>query len=276
MSVIDSETRKTMIRNTFDTVCEGYDSPALRFFHNAAAHLPEMFSLSGDESILDVATGTGTPALALAPRVPRGRITAVDFSAGMLSQGRDKAGKLGIGNIEFLDMDMTDLRVPDGSFDAANCSFGVFFTEDMVATVRHIVSKLKAGATMVTCHFREGSMVPLNQLFLDRVQAYGVDVPPIGWRRVGSEQANRELFAAAGLDQVRVEHRSVGYFLDHPERWWDVVWWAGYRGLLDNFDSATLQRFKTEHLAEVTATAEAEGIPMPVDVMYTVGVKPMQ
>ncbi len=271
---MDSEQRKIHIRNTFDTVCAGYDSPALRFFNNAAALLPGKFNLRGNETLLDVASGTGTPALALAPHVPRGGVTAVDFSTGMLSRGRAKARQRNINNIQFLAMDMTAMAVPDQWFDGANCSFGVFFTEDMVATVKHIASKIKPGGKLVTCHFHEGSMSPLNDLFLERVQAYGVTVPPISWKRVCTEQANRDLYTAAGLTQVTTQRHDVGYRFNDATQWWDCVWWAGYRGLIAGLDAVTLERFKAEHLAEVATTADADGIPMNVQVVITVGTVP--
>jgi len=267
---MEQEKLKQQIRQTFDTICEGYDCPSLRFFNNAAAHLPAVFDLRGDERLLDVATGTGTPALALAAHLPRGAITAVDFSGGMLAQAQKKAEAAGAENITFTEMDMTALQLEEGSFDGANCSFGLFFIQEMAQTLAHIAGKVRPGGTLVTTHFLEGSFDPLAGCFLQRLERdYGVEIPPIGWQRVGTEQLNRELHQAAGLRDIRVERHQVGYPFAHAEQWWDVVWNAGYRGLLAGLDTAQLERFRREHLEEIAALDEGEGIPLNIEVAIT-------
>ena len=88
---MDEQQRKQQIKNTFNTVSEGYDNQALRFFMNSAHQLPAIFGFKGNEHILDVATGTGIAALELARAVPQGKVTGIDFSEGMLTQARSKA-----------------------------------------------------------------------------------------------------------------------------------------------------------------------------------------
>jgi ubiquinone/menaquinone biosynthesis C-methylase UbiE len=98
---MDEQQLKTMLIETFNTVSEGYDDRALRFFPESAKNMAALLHLRGDEHVLDVACGTGNAALAIAPLLPRGRVTAVDFSAGMLAQARRKAETLKLANIEF-------------------------------------------------------------------------------------------------------------------------------------------------------------------------------
>jgi len=267
---MEQEERKQHIRQTFDTICKGYDCPSLRFFSNAAAKLPETFNLRGDERILDVASGTGIPAMALAVHLPQGSVTAVDFSTGMLAQAEEKARAAGLENITFAEMDMTALELEDNSFDAANCSFGLFFIQDMEQTLAHIAGKVRPGGAIVTTHFINGSFEPLSELFTERLQKdYGVDVPPIGWQRLGTSELNRELNEAAGLSDITVEAHQVGYTFDSAEQWWEVVWNAGYRGLLSGLDEAQLEQFRRDHLEEIAALDKGEGIPLNIEVAIT-------
>ncbi len=68
--------------------------------------------------VLDMATGTGRAALALAKR--GALVTGVDASREMLSVARARAADAGL-SIEFAEGDAHALAFPDGSFDAAVC-----------------------------------------------------------------------------------------------------------------------------------------------------------
>ena len=113
---------------------------ALRFFPVSAYHLASLLKLKGDEHVLDVACGTGHAAIEIARRLPRGRVTATDFSPGMLEQARRKAAAGHVRNIEFLERDMTALGFSAGSFDIAVCAFGIFFVLDMETQLAHIAA----------------------------------------------------------------------------------------------------------------------------------------
>ncbi|MDY0036608.1 MAG: class I SAM-dependent methyltransferase [Zoogloea oleivorans] len=273
---MNEQERKQHIKATFDAVAARYDCDALRFFEHAAALLPEVFDFEGGESVLDVAAGTGIPALAMAPHLPRGTVTAVDLSEGMLAQAAAKCHASGLGNVVFQQMDMTAMAFQDAAFDAANCSFGVFFVEEMAGTLRHIAAKVRPGGKVVTTHFRAGSFGPLAELFLRRVDAYGLPAPPPGWLRVASEEQNIELFEAAGLAQPQVASHDVGYLLDDAAHWWEVIWNAGFCGLIAPLDENRLARFRQEHLAEVSELMTADGLPLDIGVLITKGVKPRQ
>ncbi len=76
--------------------------------------------------VLDVASGLGEPAVAAARRAgPEGAVLATDLSPEMLGYGRKRAEKLGLDNIEFRQMDAQALELPEASFDAVLCRWGV-------------------------------------------------------------------------------------------------------------------------------------------------------
>ena len=270
---MDDEQKRAMLKTMFDTVAGGYDSAALRFFPESARHLAGCLRLRGDEQVLDVATGTGHAAFALAPRLPRGRVTAVDFSTGMLEQARRKAASLGVRNIEFLERDMQALGLPAGTFDAAVCSFGIFFVEDMAGQLGHIASMVRPGGQVAVTSFQEGYFDPLKQLMVKRLVNRGVVMPPPTWKAVATEEGCRELFGAAGMRDVRVERKNVGYYLGSADDWWEVIWNAGFRRLVNQLSPADQAAFKEEHLAEVAALGRSKGILLDVGVLFTSGIK---
>lgn len=271
---MDELKRKQQLKETFDTVSGGYDGKALRFFPASAGHLASFLALSGDEHVLDVATGTGHAALAVAACLPHGRATGVDFSPGMLDQARSKAAALNIRNVEFLEGDMQNLIFPAGSFDAAVCAFGIFFVDDMIAQLARIAEVVRPRGRVAITGFQENLFGPLASLFFDHVGRYGVQPPTHTWKRIATEAGCRELFEKAGLADVQVERKNVGYFLDSAEEWWDIVWNAGFRRMVVQIRSSEQERFRREHLQEVAALRTKDGIWLDVGVMFAMGTKP--
>lgn len=270
---MNAEQGKTILKDTFNAVAEVYDDPALRFFPASARHLADLLPLRGDERVLDVATGTGHAALELAARLPRGRVTGVDFSAGMLEQARKKAAARGTKNVDFAEMDMQDLRFDAASFDVATCAFGIFFVEDMESALAHMASKVKPGGTVAICNFQKDYFFPLRDLLVQRLASHNIPLPPPTWERIATEAGCRQFFEKAGLRDVQVEPKNMGYFLADENEWWDVVWNAGFRRLVSQLPPADLARFRKEHLQEVAALKTREGLWLDIGVLFTVGTK---
>jgi ubiquinone/menaquinone biosynthesis C-methylase UbiE len=270
---MEDEGRIEFIRNVFNTVCEQYGTGSLRFFENAASHLPDMVSLRGDEHVLDIATGTGLASTLFAELLPEGQVTAIDISEGMLEKAQQRADSFGLTNINFQQMDMTSMQLPEEHFDIINASFAVFFVEDMENLVQHVASRLKPGGHFITTHFASGSMAPMQDLILHRLQLYGVDVPEISWAQLDNEASNRELYEASGFKHIRHKRNQVGYLFSDANDWWDVVWWAGYRGFVNQVPGHLAEQFKQEHLDEINDLANEEGIFFNVEVIHTIGEK---
>lgn len=271
---MDQQKMKEVLKETFNTVSKGYDGDSLRFFPRSAENMADLLALKGGEQVLDVACGTGHMSLALAKRLPTGRVTAVDFSAGMLAQARAKAAARGLGNIDFREGDMQSLGFSNRPFDAAVCAFGIFFVMDMEIQLSHIAAQVRHGGMVMISNFQESYFHPLKDLFIERLLAYGVQNPPQAWKRISHEDGCRQLFRAAGLHSITVEKKNVGYHLASPEEWWDIVWNAGFRRLVAQLPEQEQQRFKTEHLAEIEALRTDKGIWLDVGVLYTSGRNP--
>jgi ubiquinone/menaquinone biosynthesis C-methylase UbiE len=263
---------KTVIKETFNTVSGSYDNKALRFFPASAEHLASLLPLRGDESVLDIATGTGHAALALAGRLPRGRVTGVDFSSGMLDRARKKAVEMNVRNVEFLEMDMQSLEFGTDRFDAATCAFGIFFVEDMEAQLSRIASTVKPGGTVAICNFREDYFFPQRDLMIKRLAGdHDIPLPPQPWKRIATEAGCKALFEKAGIRNVRVEQKNMGYYLADEKEWWDVIWNAGFRRMMSQLGPPDLERFRRDHLNEVAALKTQDGIWLDINVLFTIG-----
>lgn len=268
-----SQDHKATFKKTFDTVAPGYDNPAMRFFTDSVPHLVKKLNLKGDENILDVATGTGNAALELARHLPYGQVRGIDFSTGMLAKAEKKKTALGINNVLFIEMDMGSIQFPDNYFDIAVCNFSIFFADDMVGQLGHMANKVKPKGKVVTTTFYQNLFSPQVELFLNRIEKCGVQLPSMTWKRANTQEKCRTLFQEAGLLNIATYQKDAGYYLPQPEQWWDILWNGGYRGLITQLEDNDLDEFKKAHLTEVAALADKKGLWLEIDALYTIGEK---
>ena len=102
------------------------------------------------QHVVDLASGTGDPALALAAAVvPGGRVTATDLVPGMLAGVADAAGRRGLANVVCQAADAEALPFATGTADRITCRFGVCFLPDPVAALREARRVLRPGGRAV-------------------------------------------------------------------------------------------------------------------------------
>ncbi|HWO57878.1 MAG TPA: class I SAM-dependent methyltransferase [bacterium] len=109
----------------------------------------ELARIKGGQHILDLACGTGEPALAAAGRIDGGRVVALDFVEEMLDFAREKAAARRLTNIEFQRTDAEALRFANDSFDAVTMRFGLMFLPDPLACAQKAYRVLKPGGRFV-------------------------------------------------------------------------------------------------------------------------------
>jgi len=97
--------------------------------------------------VLDLASGTGEPAISLASAVgPSGHVTALDLSAELLETAAERARQRGLTNFSTRKADAHELPFPDQSFDLVTSRFGVMFFQDGVKALGEVRRVLKPGA----------------------------------------------------------------------------------------------------------------------------------
>ncbi|CAN5255716.1 demethylmenaquinone methyltransferase [soil metagenome] len=130
------------------------------------------------ERVLDVAAGTGTSSAALARS--GAEVIALDFSAGMVAEGRRKHKKL-----EFIEGDAEKLPFPDNQFDAVTISFGLRNVSHPKVALAEMYRVLKPGGRLVVCEFSK----PPVAIFRAGYWAYLQYVMPTVVDRVSSNPA---------------------------------------------------------------------------------------
>ena len=106
--------------------------------------------------ILDLASGTGEPAISLATRVgSEGHVTALDLSSDLLQIATERAQQRGLNDFSTQQADAQQLPFADQSFDLVTSRFGVMFFQDCEKAFREVHRVLKPGAR--TCFLAWGS-----------------------------------------------------------------------------------------------------------------------
>jgi ubiquinone/menaquinone biosynthesis C-methylase UbiE len=81
--------------------------------------------------VLDLGTGTGVVALALAERYPEATVVGIDLSPGMIEEARLKLPAELAGRVEFEVGDASALASPDGDFDLVVLSNMIPFADEL-------------------------------------------------------------------------------------------------------------------------------------------------
>ena len=94
------------------------DRPAREREENPRAVI-ESLALAPDTTIADIGAGTGYFTFMLAPKVPRGKVYAVDIQQEMLDRVRGTRAATGVANVETVLGRVDDANLPDNTIDVA-------------------------------------------------------------------------------------------------------------------------------------------------------------
>src|SRR5690348_12801891 len=116
---------------TYAAAADHFDDPALSFWSRFGGETVARIGLRPGDRVLDACCGTGASALPAAHAVgPTGSVLGLDISQPSLDLARAKASAQGLSTVDFRAVDVERTGLPDASFDAVVCVFGVFFLPD--------------------------------------------------------------------------------------------------------------------------------------------------
>jgi SAM-dependent methyltransferase len=214
---IDASEIKRQQRATWDAVSVGWEASMDAFEPFAATVTDRLLSL-GDvrpgQSILDIGTGLGEPALSAARLVgPAGRVLGIDLSPAMVAAARRHSS--GIRNVEYAVADIEMDELPAGPFDVALSRWGLMFAVDHAATFRSVARSLVPGGVLAAAVWGPPVSVPV-MAFSYAVLSQRLHLPPPPPGTPGPfSMADRDALgaelAAAGFVDVVVEETTIPF-----------------------------------------------------------------
>ncbi|HEB80202.1 MAG TPA: methyltransferase domain-containing protein, partial [Rhodospirillales bacterium] len=218
------DTFKSKQRREWDSVSAGWRKwwPVIEEgARPVSERLLSMAGLSEGQSVLDIATGIGEPAVSAARRVgPGGSVVATDMSPGMLTVARERAADLGLENITFEEVDGEEIDFAGRVFDAALCRWGLMFMpapEDALARVR---GHLRPGGAFAAAVWGAPPQVPFLSTPMAVIRDALKFTPPPGAPGLFSlsDPARLDrLFTSAGYADVRIENVQAVFSLPSVE-----------------------------------------------------------
>jgi SAM-dependent methyltransferase len=173
--------------------------------------------------VLDVGSGAGDVAMLVADLVgPSGDVVGVEVAPETIAIAAERAAAAGLANVGYVEGDLRDLHLDEGTFDAVVGRWVLMYQPEPVALLRRLASYLRPGGIVA---FQESDLVNVLRPYPDapvHARLREIMTPPP--ERGGPEQQMGPklygAFIAAGLPAPELQtHMPVGGGPD----------WPGYR-----------------------------------------------
>jgi len=188
---------------TADAIAELQDQRAAE----TAEHIGRLLTLTGEERALDVGTGAGALALALAPLVRE--VVGLDLVPDLLAEARKRATE----NAEFVEGDAEELPFPAGSFDVVCTARTLHHMARPEVVLAEMTRVLRPGGTMLVVD----QLAPVDPLAAIELNRFEVARDP-STTRILADVDLRGIFDSNGLVLRRsesiVEERDLERYLD--------------------------------------------------------------
>ena len=138
---------KERVRSQFGSTAADYVSSPGHRTGRDLQRLVELARCTGHEDTLDIATGGGHTALAIAPHVAR--VVASDLTPEMLAAAREFIESQGIANVSFETADAENLPFADSSFDIVTCRIAPHHFGDVQSFCNEVARVLRPAGRFV-------------------------------------------------------------------------------------------------------------------------------
>jgi SAM-dependent methyltransferase len=261
---------------------EKYRPVIVEMFAPVTQALIEDAAIRKGDSVLDVATGPGEPALTMADLVgPEGMVVGTDVAPEMVEAARREAGRRNFANARF-EVAFTDsLPFPPDTFDAAVSRFGVMFFPSPLDCLREVLRVLKPGGRIAVAVWYLAENNPFDYVVTRVVDRYVQPTAP----KAGATDMFRfakpgdllAVLSSAGATAVseRVLRFSIRAGLS-AEDFWTIrsEMSEKLRTKLAPLFASQREALKRDAIAAIRAYSSENGISIPAEVLIVKGRKP--
>jgi ubiquinone/menaquinone biosynthesis C-methylase UbiE len=252
-----------------------------QMFEPVTQALIEDALIGSGQTVLDVATGPGEPALGIAAVVgPEGKIIGIDPIPEMVAAARRSANQGRFRNTQFDVAFADDLPFPADSFDAVISRFGVMFVPSPVDAVREMLRVLKPGRKLALAVWHLPESNPFFYTLSQVIERY-VDSPPVAPDapdafRFASSGRLREVLGQAGA--IASSERLLSFRIEAPisvEEFWAlrIEMSEKLREKVAVLSHEQLSEARREALEAMGEYSTMRGMSFPAQVLIVSGAK---
>ena len=211
------DSKASYVRRLFHTIADRYDliTRLLSYGQDRRwkARLTAMSGARAGTRALDLASGTGDIAFALAAR--GARVVGLDITHRMMELARQKPGAAGV--VGFVTGDMTALPCADAAFDLVTTGYGLRNVPRIEPALAEIHRVLRPGGLLLSLDFNRPSNPAVRAIYLAYLTVVGSALGlalhrdpdtyryiPESIRRYPGADGVASLLARAGFDECRV------------------------------------------------------------------------
>ncbi len=197
--------RRPSVERFFAQHAEGYSRSQSHAHGSDLDALLKALRPRKSDSVLDVATGTGFTAVALAPLVKH--VVGVDLTSEMLAQAKQFARSQGVMNVTFETGDAQSLKYPDSSFDVVTTRRATHHFEDVPQFLREAKRVLKPRGRLgiVDMSPPKGAERFMNRIEILRDESHREAFTPEAWKSMISQTGLRILSSQVLDEHVEFE-----------------------------------------------------------------------
>jgi ubiquinone/menaquinone biosynthesis C-methylase UbiE len=241
--------------NKFSGGWKKWDEFNMNFLKPMGDAIIKALDIKSNDIVLDIASGTGEPAITIASIVKNGEVYATDLSDEMLNIARTYADERNINNMEFKVADVSELPFKDNFFDKVCCRLGFMFFPDMQVAANEMFRVCKNGGKVATSVWagpeNNGWITLMSKVLSNHLEMPQPPPGAPGMFRCAKPGFIKELFEKAGFKNVKEETLSDKIDYGSAERYWqfmtDVV--APVVNALSKTDESTRKQVKDEVFA---------------------------
>ncbi|MGA8563268.1 MAG: class I SAM-dependent methyltransferase [Nitrososphaeraceae archaeon] len=233
MSVIDPKQYKETQRHNWDSVAHGWE----KWWRTieigtvkVSRRLIELASIKVGSKVLDISTGIGEPAITAAREVGNtGQVLATDISSEMLSIAKQRAINTGLQHVIAVKQgDTGTIELPNSTFNAALCRFGLMFLPDLDTALLNIYGSLVNGGRFAAAVWASPEKDSLFTSTMNTVMKETRTSPPPaeapGPFSLSDESLLRNYFVNTGFKDVTIERMTVTFDFGSSEAYSSFVY----------------------------------------------------